>query len=125
MKELIKYLVAGFINTAIGYGVFLLLYRVLDYSPEIANTISYMGALCMAFILNRFFVFLHSPTPTTTSAIRFVVAFASAFLLNQAVLFLCIRILLSQPEMGQIFSMISYSVVFYLLNKYYVFSEKK
>ncbi|MEI8204589.1 MAG: GtrA family protein [Bacteroidota bacterium] len=124
MIELLKYLFAGFINTATGYGVFLILYRRIDCSPEVANALGYLAALCMAFLLNRFFVF-SSSAATGSTALRFIIAFAGAFLLNQAVLYLCIRILLVHPEIAQIFSMIAYTFVFYILNKFYVFPVKR
>jgi putative flippase GtrA len=126
MNELIKYVVAGLVNTATGYGVFWVLLRWVGYSPELANTIGYIVALCVAFLLNRFFVF-KGATVSVATVVRFFVAFASAFLLNQVVLFVLFRILSVRPEIAQIFSMSAYTAGFYLLNKYCVFntSQKK
>lgn len=120
MNELIKYVVAGLINTATGYGVFWVLLRWVGYSPELANTIGYIVALCVAFLLNLFFVF-KGATVSSATVLRFFVAFAGAFILNQAVLFVLFRIFSIRPEIAQIFSMSAYTVGFYLLNKYYVF----
>lgn len=124
MNELIKYMIVGLINTATGYGVFWMLLRWVGCSPELANAISYVIALCVAFYLNRFFVFTGANS-STSSILRFFVAFAAAFLLNQAVLIVFFRIFLVPAEIAQVFAMIVYTVIFYLLNKFYVFRTLK
>ena len=120
MKEFLKYVIAGLINTAIGYGVFFSLIRWAGVSPEIANATCYIVALVIAFLLNRFFVFQGSTTSKVT-ILKFITAFACAFIINQVVLFLLFRILSVQPEIAQIFSMMAYAIVFYMLNKFFVF----
>lgn len=124
MNELIKYMIVGLINTATGYGVFWMLLRWVGCSPELANAIGYVIALCVAFYLNRFFVFTGANS-STSSILRFFVAFAAAFLLNQAVLIVFFRIFLVPAEIAQVFAMIVYTVIFYLLNKFYVFRTLK
>ncbi len=119
-SQLFKYLVAGVINTVVGYGVFLVALRLLGWSPEAANAIGYAFGLCVAFLLNRFFVFVVSGS-AASSALRFIAAFSIAFAINQAVLFVCYRLLLIPAEIAQIFAMIVYTVAFYLLNKHYAF----
>lgn len=124
MNELIKYVIAGLINTATGYGVFWMLWRWCGCSPELANAIGYVIALCVAFYLNRFFVFAGADS-SMSSILRFFAAFAAAFLLNQAVLIVFFRIFLVPAEIAQAFAMIVYSVTFYLLNKHFVFKALK
>ena len=124
MKEIIKYVFAGLVNTVTGYLVFLMLYRWLKWTPESANTMGYFVALFMAFMLNHYFVF-SATALTFPTASRFIVAFIIAFMLNQAVLFFFIQILSVNPEIAQIFSMLAYSITFYFLNKYYVFFKLK
>ncbi len=123
LNELIKYGVVGVINTAMGYGVFWIFFRWLNFSPEAANAIGYVSALSLAFILNHIFVFSGS-TISATSAARFVAAFSIAFLINQIVLLVLFRIFSVPPEVAQIFAMIVYTVVFYLINKNFVFHKR-
>lgn len=119
-KQFLKYLMAGVVNTVVGYGVFLVALRGLNWSPEAANALGYAFGLCVAFLLNRFFVFVVSGS-ASASALRFIVSFALAFAINQAALFVCYRLLLIPAEIAQIFAMVVYTVVFYLLNKHYAF----
>ena len=120
MNQLSKYLIAGLVNTVVGYGVFWISLRWANYSPETANAIGYAFGLLVAFLLNRFFVFV-AASSTIFTVIRFIFAFAIAFAINQATLYFCFRILMIPAEIAQIIAMVSYTITFYLLNKYYAF----
>ncbi len=120
MRELVKYVVAGVINTVVGYGVFLIFFQLLKFSPETSNAIGYLVALSVAFLLNHFFVFTASAN-SARSLKRFILAFSGSFLVNQAVLFVLFRMLSVQAEIAQAFAMITYTLIFYLLNKHFVF----
>lgn len=120
--EVLKYVIAGVINTVIGYGVFWIALRWAGYSPEAANATGYIIALSLAFLLNRFFVFTGAHI-SVSSSVRFVVSFIAAFALNQLVLFLLVRSDSFLPETAQIFAMVVYTVSFYLFNKHFVFAE--
>lgn len=115
-----KYLIAGLVNTLVGYGVFLLLLATSSMLPEVANAISYVIALVVAFILNKVFVF-KSSVKNAVAIPKFIAAFAISFLVNQLVLILFYRLLNSPAAIAQIPAMVSYTIVFYVLNKHYVY----
>lgn len=115
-----KYLIAGLVNTLVGYGVFLLLLATSIMLPEVANAISYVIALVVAFILNKVFVF-KSSVKNAVAIPKFIAAFAISFLVNQLVLILFYRLLNSPAAIAQIPAMVSYTIVFYVLNKHYVY----
>lgn len=117
-----KYLIAGLVNTLIGYGVFLLLLATSSMLPEVANAISYVIALVVAFILNKVFVF-KSSVKNAVAIPKFIAAFAISFLVNQLVLILFYRLLNSPAAIAQIPAMVSYTIVFYVLNKHYVYKH--
>lgn len=50
-----RFLVSGGFNTALTYGIYLLLLLVIPYTAS--YTISYAAGVLLAYILNRFFVF--------------------------------------------------------------------
>lgn len=122
--EVTRYAVAGVINTFVGYAVFWMAYRWMGLSPAAANTLGYTVALGVSFLLSSYFVFSNSK-PIVSVAGRFVVAFTIAFLLNQFVLFILLSTAFLSAEIAQIFAMIAYTVVFYLLSKYFVFAVCK
>lgn len=118
-----KYLIAGLANTLVGYCVFIILLSMSNMLPEAANAISYTVALIVAFTLNKVFVF-KSSVKNSVAIPKFIAAFAISFLANQLVLILFYRLLNVQPAIAQIPAMISYTVIFYMLNKHYVYRVK-
>lgn len=123
MTEMIKYGFVGIINTIIGYGVFLIAYEWFLFSPEMANALGYMFGLCAAFILNKIFVFSAGKISFALAA-RFILAFIVAFSLNQFILILLVQHSPFLPEIAQIFAMAAYTILFYILSKYFVFVQK-
>lgn len=122
MNEFQKYIVAGLLNTGTGYCVFWVGLQYMRLSPEAANAIGYAIALTVAFLLNRFFVFAKARLSTNT-LIRFISSFAISFTLNQGTLFILLHFFSSPAEIAQVFSMATYTISFYLLNKYFAFAE--
>lgn len=120
MSEIVKYAIAGVVNTIVGYAVFWIALRWMGLDPAVANTIGYTIALLVSFVLNKLYVFSNS-RPVAHAAWRFIVAFCIAFSINQLVLFIFLKTLLMSPEIAQIFAMTSYTVVFYFLSKHFVF----
>ncbi len=123
MIELLKYGISGVINTAVGYGVFWILFTQLQVSAEWANAFGYAVALVVAFILNKVFVF-NNATFHQRMILRFIVAFLLSFIINQIILIALHRGLSIRAEFAQVVAMASYTVVFYLLNKRFVFSAR-
>ncbi|WP_202368670.1 GtrA family protein [Pseudomonas sp. MWU318] len=119
--QALKYLFAGVANTAIGYGVFLLLVTLFNMNPSYANAIGYVIALVAAFMLNKTFVFNQSATDRGTIP-KFIIAFSVSFAFNQLTLLAGYRWIGLDAKTAQIFAMISYTLVFYILNKKFVFN---
>lgn len=124
MNELLRYLVAGGVNTVVGYGVFWVGLHQLGLHASAANALGYAVALCVAYVLNRVLVFTAS-TAGGASVVRFMLAFILAFAINQGVLATCIEFFQLRAEFAQVIAMIIYTLVFYFANKYYVFRRSK
>ena len=123
LSEVLKYSVVGIINTLVGYGVFMIALLGLRYSPELANVIGYTIAFSVSFFLYRFFVFTNINI-SLQMGLRFIIAFFVAFAINFGTLVILVRCCLVLPEIAQIFAMIVYTIIFYVLNKYFVFMER-
>lgn len=120
--QLFKYIISGIINTAVGYGVFFLLVKITNLSPEYANAAGYAVALIVAFILNKVFVFNKS-TFHRNLIPKFAFAFILSFTINQLVLIALYRLIGLSVEISQLCGMASYTLIFYLLNKNFVFRD--
>lgn len=120
-SELARFILVGLVNTAFGYAIFWLGLHFLGLSAPLANALSYAISLCLSFVLTRRFVFRGAAAaPASAAAWRFIVAFAVAFGINQAVLWLLLA-LGWRAEIAQLGAMVSYTVVFFMLNKFFVF----
>ncbi|WP_417665696.1 GtrA family protein [Pseudidiomarina sp.] len=120
-NELVRFILVGAFNTLIGYGVFYILFTYFQLTPYISNAFGYIAALIVAFGLSKQFVF--RSTYQKGMVTKFIVAFLISFALNQFVLLLMIEYSQLAPEIAQILAMASYTLIFYLLNKYFVFSR--
>lgn len=124
MNQLLRYGVVGVVNTCVGYALFWVGLRLFGLGPNAANAVSYAICLCLSFMLNRSFVF-NSAGPAKHAAWRFALAFCVAFSLNQAILWGLLWGGWLSPEIAQLFAMVAYTVLFYLLSKFFVFRDTR
>ena len=110
-----KYAISGIVNTAAGYATFLIVYYIFAFNILVANAIGYA-----AFAMNHYYVFKHKDRERG-AILRFIPGFIIAFLINQVVLWVANVIFGLAAAVAQIVAMISYTLCFYLINRYYVF----
>lgn len=122
-QELTKYIITGIFNTFVGYVAFILFLNVFELTPEFSNVLSYFIALTIAYLLNKYFVFNQAAANVKT-IYKFVISFLFAYSVNLAAFSILYRLYGIAPEVAQIVAMVFYTVVFYVLNKQFVFSIK-
>ncbi len=119
----LRFALVGLANTAIGYGVILLLHYGLALQPLLANVGGYVIGGGVSYVLNRRFSF-GSDRPHVQALPRFIGAVAISFGVNLLVL----RIALTVPglpvALAQAIAIASYVVVFYLISRYFVFGRR-
>lgn len=116
--EFLRYLVAGLLNTGLGYGVFLGLHWGLGLDARPANALALTAGLMQSLLLNRWFVFRRARL-SPAAVLRFSLGFGVAYGLN----FLVLSVLLRQGLSGalaQLPAMASYTLCFYALNRSWV-----
>lgn len=117
LVEVLRYGAAGLANTVAGYATFLIAYH-LGAAALVANAISYAIGLTVAYLLNLRFVF-RGARHTRGAAARFVgsaaIAYAANLVLMSGALTAGLR-----AEWAQLVGMATYTVIFYVLNKYVV-----
>lgn len=114
-----RFITSGIINTLVGYTVFFIFYKFINLTPAISNAVSYAFGLVCSFILSATFVFSKT-TQLRRRSIKFFICFIISFMINQLVLWLLSSLI--NIYLAQIFAMVSYTIIFYILNKYFVFS---
>jgi putative flippase GtrA len=82
-QEFARFVVAGSINTGVGYGVYLLLLPLIGYQPAYAA--AYLAGIVVAYLLNSMFVFRSRITVRT--ALRYPLVYLVQYLFGAVLLF--------------------------------------
>lgn len=121
----LRYGAAGVFNTLVGFSIIVALDVGLHVAPHLANAIGYAIGICVSFLLSKFFVF-KARRASRSAPVRYAVAVAGAFALNQAVLTLAGLVL----PTGALWSVaaqgsaaVSYTVALFLLSHFWVFAH--
>jgi putative flippase GtrA len=95
-----RFLIAGAINTATTYALYLVLLGSAAYL--FAYSLAYVAGIVVSYFLNALFVFRTKPAVNT--ALRFPLVYVAQYLLGAAVLWICVERLGVRRELGLAFS---------------------
>lgn len=118
-NTLIVYGLVGVTNTCVGLGLCLLL-TFLGLVPEVANLFGNIAGVINSYFLNKKFTF-KSNNSHKQDAWRFGVAMGVAYLANLATLSITHRIFGVDVYIAQICSSVVYTIVGYLVSKFWAF----
>jgi putative flippase GtrA len=118
MGQFLRYSGVGVLNTALGLAVIWGL-MALGTGPYLANALGYAAGLTLSFVLNRAWTFRASGTGWPV--LRFLIAFAIAYAANLAVLSVGLAIAPRSAYAVQFVAIGTYSVLFFLLCRSFVF----
>ena len=118
-----RFAMVGVANTAVGFGVIMVLQFGLRAPPHLANAGGYAVGFVLSFTLNRRFTFADQGRLGPTAA-RFALAALAAFALNQAMLSVATRWLGHAgpaPVLAQAAAAVTYTVALFGLCRLWVF----
>lgn len=116
--EVLRFLVAGVINSVAAYLAYLLLLWAFSY--PVAYTISYLFGICSGYYLNVKFVFLSRPQVST--ALRYPIVYLIQYILAIILLYLFVSVLGIDKALAPLLILfltvpITYSVSRYILRR--------
>lgn len=121
----LRYGLAGVVNTLVGFSIIVALDVGLHLPAHLANAIGYAVGICVSFGLSKFFVFKARRT-TRSAPLRYAVAVAAAFALNQGVLSLA-KLVLPPGALWSVAAQgsaaVSYTATLFLLSHFWVFAH--
>jgi putative flippase GtrA len=120
----VRYALVGFANTAAGFGCILLFQYGLGMPPVASNGAGFAFGLSLSYFLNRRFAFKSDRTHAIAVP-AFLVSAALSFVLNLVVLQFALSVVNLSKLYAQVFAVASYTLCFYLLNRYVVFARAK
>jgi len=116
----VRFAAVGAINTIAGLTAIVLAARLFGAGTYVANAAGLLVGIIIGHELNRRWTF-SSLQRRSSTAPRYVLAFAASYLANLAVLVAAQEWLATHPMLGQAAALASYSTVFYLACRFFVF----
>lgn len=120
VKQVIKYGIVGVSNTLITAIVIWVMMKMLGCSDILSNIVGYAAGVLNSFIWNKQWTF-KSDAGWASSGFRFAVAFGICYLLQLAFLIFLNRHLSIDPYYNQLLAMVFYTMINFVMNKYYTF----
>jgi putative flippase GtrA len=124
IRQAVKYAIVGVSNTALSLCVIWVMMKVLGCSDVVSNVTGYIAGLLNSFVWNKQWTF-KSPDTWAGSAIRFGLVFGVCYLLQLGLLLYLNSRLSIDPYYNQVFAMMFYTAINFLMNKYFTFKEQR
>lgn len=124
IKQAIKYGIVGISNTLITAIVIWVMMKIFGCSAVLSNMAGYVAGVLNSFVLNKQWTFKSSDS-WVSSAIRFGVVFGICYLLQLGLLLYLNKYLSIDQYYNQLIAMVFYTVINFLMNKFYTFKEQK
>ena len=120
LKKIFTFAVVGILNTAIGLSS-IYFFRTITENEVLANISGYSLGFVISYCLNGKFTF-SSKIKSLKTFLRFLFAFLLAWSTNITIVLFFISQKYS-PELSHIVGIPVFTIVFYLLSRYYVFTN--
>lgn len=122
IRQAIKYGLVGLGNTLITAVVIWVMMKMLGASDILSNITGYIAGLVNSFIWNKRWTF-ESSVSWTVGALKFGIVFAICYLLQLVVLLYLNKTLTIDPYYNQLIAMAFYTVINFVMNKFYTFKS--
>ncbi len=127
-KELINYIIVGGLTTVASMAIFYgSTWTFLDgndaFQLQVANVISWIGAVVFSYIANRLFVFESKSSKIVKEFIAFISSRLLTLLLDMGTMWLLSTILNVNYNISKIIAMVLVTVGNYVISKFLVFKK--
>jgi putative flippase GtrA len=119
--SMLRFALVGCANTLFGFAVIMTAGWLLQLGDVAANAVGYGCGLLLSFVLNRHYTFRYEG-PSAGALVRYLLAFAVSYGVNVGVLVVFTTVLGQSSVLGQAVAVCSYSIAFYALSRWVVFS---
>lgn len=120
--QLLKFGIVGVSNTLLTAITIWILLRVLHFNDYSSNIVGYIVGLVNSFIWNRKWTFANTAKVKDT-IFKFIITFAISYLFQLGNLYLLIHYTQIDSYICQLISIVVYTIINFILNKYYTFKD--
>ena len=129
-KEVVRYLIVGVLTTLVSMALFYgTTWTFLDgndaFEVQVANVISWVGAVAFAYVTNRAFVFESRDPHIFRELVAFVGSRVLTLLLDMGTMFLLVTVLTVNYNVAKLIAMVLVTVGNYVVAKLLVFKKPK
>ena len=122
--EASRFLVAGGINTAVGYGVYAFLLMVTGMHYRIALAAEYVIGIVVGFLLNRAFTWRFPQAQAKRYLWKYALTYATTFSINFVILEVLVKLAGLHPLPGNALALGAVCVTSFLLQSHWVFKHR-
>jgi putative flippase GtrA len=122
MRIAMRFVLVGVVNTAVGLLVVIACSEGLGWSPYLSNGVGYAAGLAFGFLMNHVWTFGDRRHAVITAP-RYLIAFGISYGLNLLVLAAGLRLLSLPTTIAQAVALSTYSLVFFVLCRHFVFER--
>jgi putative flippase GtrA len=112
----------GLVNTVVTLGVIFVCMKLFKINYIYSNAIGYIAGVINSYVLNRLWTF-NSSNSVVKEFIRFILVFIICYGVQLVVLLLMTELLDLQVELSQVIAIFVYTLINFLANKYFVYTE--
>ena len=128
-REIVNYLIAGVLTTIVSLGIYYgMTFTILDpnnpFQLQVANVISWIGAVVFAYFINRSFVFRSENKNKLKEFIAFVAGRVGTLLMDMGTMFLMVTVLHIDDRIAKLVVQVIVTVGNYVISKLLVFNSK-
>ncbi len=116
-----KYILVGFINTVTGFAVMFICMYQFALHPIISNILGTSVGLFFSYIFHRVYTF-NSQNKKLTEIIKFIFSFFASYTISLLTLHLLLKLPVNSG-VSQIISVLTYIIVSFVFNNYFVFKK--
>lgn len=127
-KEGLLYLFFGGVTTLVSFAVFWLFESLLGWNELLANLLSWVISVAVAYVTNRTWVFANRATGSRAIALEIVSFYLSrvaTFLIEEGILLVFVTWLKLPPMLVKIVASVVVIILNYVFSKIFVFRKKK
>ena len=124
LRQFVIYACVGVVNTAVHFGVFMLLLRVFDVPVLAASTVGYAAGVANSYFMNRLWTFAVTTRVNGLEFGRFVLVNLVALALNLVVLQYLTTVIGLSPEVSQVLAIGVSLVANFAGNKWWAFRSR-
>lgn len=128
--EIIRYLIVGVLTTVVSLGIYYgLVYTILNpniaWQLQLANILSWIGAVIFAYFTNRKYVFKSKDSNKAKEASKFVGSRVLTLVMDMGIMFLGVTVLKQNDKIIKLVSQVVITIANYLFSKLFVFNKDK